>query len=183
MAEDHPADNETLLLASVRQDPRIFGQVYQLYVERVFKYLFSRTGNVQEAEDITAQTFLTAFERFQQYRQDGHFAAWLFAIARNKTTDAFRRDRHNLPIEDAETIPAAGDPLGEVIRSEQAAVLAGLIRALPEDERELLRLRFLAEMSFAEMARLLGRNEDTVKKSLYRLLARLQSQVEVSYDR
>jgi RNA polymerase sigma-70 factor (ECF subfamily) len=60
--------------------------------------------------------------------------------------------------------------------------LAQLIAALPEDERELLRLRFLASLSFPEMARLLRRNEEAVKKSLYRLLARLHDQVEVTHD-
>jgi len=57
-----------------------------------------------------------------------------------------------------------------------------LIRALPEEEHELIRLRYIAELSFSEIGRLLNRSEDAVKKSLYRLLARLQSQLEVSHE-
>jgi RNA polymerase sigma-70 factor (ECF subfamily) len=57
-----------------------------------------------------------------------------------------------------------------------------LIQALPEEDRELLRLRFLAEMSFPEIARILHRNEEAVKKTIYRLLARLHSQLEVSNE-
>jgi len=69
-----------------------------------------------------------------------------------------------------------------VIQSDQAAFLSNLIRALPEEDRELLRLRFLADMSYPEIARFLHRKEEAVKKSIYRLLARLKSQVEVSND-
>jgi RNA polymerase sigma-70 factor (ECF subfamily) len=69
-----------------------------------------------------------------------------------------------------------------VIQSEQTAVLSKLIQALPEEDRELLRLRFLAAMSFPEIAHFLHRNEEAVKKSIYRLLARLHSQLEVSNE-
>jgi RNA polymerase sigma factor (sigma-70 family) len=69
-----------------------------------------------------------------------------------------------------------------IIRSERAESLSQLIRALPEGERELLRLRYLAELSFREIALAVNKNEDAVKKSLYRLLERLQVQLEVSND-
>lgn len=173
---------ELSIIRATREDPKAFGKLYQLYVEQVFRYLYSRVGNVHEAEDATAQTFLAAFESFDRFRQDGHFASWLFTIARNKAMDQFRRRRNSASIDDIEDIPVETDPLAGVIQSEQAAALAKLIRALPEEDRELLRLRFLADMSFPEIARLVQRNEDTVKKIIYRLLARLHSQLEDSNE-
>jgi RNA polymerase sigma factor (sigma-70 family) len=71
------------------------------------------------------------------------------------------------------------DLLVEVIRSEQIDQLSALIQSLGDDEQELLRLRYVADLSFSEMADLLGKRQDAVKKSLYRLQARLQSQMEV----
>jgi RNA polymerase sigma-70 factor (ECF subfamily) len=175
-----PNSDETVLIHAARKDPKAFGGLYKLYVEQVFRYLVSQTGNVQEAEDITAQTFLAAFESFRRFRQEGHFASWLFAIARNKAMDYFRQRKIVAPIDDANEIPVESNPLSGMIRSEQSVELGKLIQALPEDERELLRLRYLAELSFPEIARLLHRNEDAVKKSTYRLLARLHSQLEAS---
>lgn len=174
--------DELKIIKAAREAPKAFGELYRLYVEQVFGYLYSRIGNVHEAEDATAQTFLAAFESFDKFRQDGHFASWLFTIARNKAMDHYRQRKNTSSIDDANDIPAENDPLQEVIQSEQSAELAKLILALPEDDRELLQLRFLASMSFPEMAQLLHRNKDAVKKSLYRLLTRLQSQVEVSND-
>jgi len=137
---------------------------------------------LHEAEDVTAQTFLAAFESFDKFRQDGHFASWLFGIARNKAMDHFRKRKNTTSIDEVYDIPVENDPLYGVIQSEQTAALSKLIQALPEEDRDLLRLRFLADMSFPEIAYLLHRNEEAVKKTTYRLLARLHSQLEVSND-
>jgi len=177
-----PKADETVLVQATLQDPGKFGELYRIYVERIFRYLYSRVGNVQEAEDLTAQTFLAALETIEHYRENGHFAAWLFGIARNKAVDHYRRREKVDPLEEEHQSSGENDPLTGIIRSERAEALAGLIRALPESERELLRLRYLAELSFDEMAHALKRNADAVKKSLYRLLHRLQHQLESSND-
>jgi RNA polymerase sigma-70 factor (ECF subfamily) len=178
---DRGAD-ELIIIKSAKKNPRVFGELYKLYVEQVFRYLFSRIGNVHDAEDITAQTFLIAFEGFDRFRQDGHFASWLFTIARNKSIDFFRQQKNVTSIDEIDDISIEIDPLFGVIRSDQIAVLAKLIQKLTEEDRELLRLRFLASMSFPEIAHHLHRNEEAVKKSIYRLLARLHSQMEVSNE-
>jgi len=177
-----PQFEELKMIQAARLDPRAFGELYLRYVKRVFKYLYSRVGSVQEAEDLTAQTFLAAFESFDRFHQDGHFAPWLFTIARNKAMDHFRRHKKGSFTHEISDVPVEFDPLEGVVQSEQVATLSRLIRTLPEEDRELLRLRFLAEMSFPEMARLLHRQEDAVKKSVYRLLSRLHNQMEVSND-
>jgi len=174
--------DELRIIKAARQDPKAFGELYMLYVEQIFRYLYSRVGNVPEAEDATAQTFLVAFESFDKFRQDGHFASWLFTIARNKAMDHFRQRKNISSIDEAADIPVDNDPLYGVIQSEQTAALSTLIQALREEDRELLRLRFLATMSFPEIAHFLHRNEDAVKKAIYRLLARLHSQLEVSNE-
>ena len=169
------------LIEAARKDPNEFGELYLLYAQPVFRYLFSRIGNLSEAEDATAQTFLAALERFPKYRHDGYFASWLFSIARNKAMDYFRNRRKETPLEEAEFIPADGNMLQQVIKTERITALSKLIRALHEEEQELIRLRFVAELTFAEIGHLLGQKEDTVKKSIYRLLARLKVQLEDSH--
>jgi RNA polymerase sigma-70 factor (ECF subfamily) len=178
---NHKLD-ETKMIQAVRHDPKAFGELYKLYVEQVFRYLYSRIGNVHEAEDITAQTFLSAFESFDKFRQDGHFASWLFTIARNKAMDHYRQRDRLSPIDEAQQISVEDNALAAVIQTERIAILSKLIESLSEEDSELLRLRFLAEMSFREIAHFLHRNEDAVKKSVYRLLARLHSQLEVSNE-
>ncbi|NPV57005.1 MAG: sigma-70 family RNA polymerase sigma factor [Anaerolineae bacterium] len=179
IAGDDPlGSDETGIVQAARQDPKAFGALYLRYVEQVYRYLYSKLDNVHEAEDLTAQTFLAAFESFEILRNDDHFAAWLFTIARNKAMDHFRKNKQRETLHEPADIPAEDDPLSSVIRSEQALALSKSIRNLTEEEQEMLRLRFLAEMSYVQIGRILHRNEGAIKKAIYRLLARLQSQLE-----
>ncbi len=178
--EDFEKNIKTLnLIKAAKEDPWAFGELYKIYVEQVFRYLYSRTRNLQEAEDATAQTFLAAFESINTLRQDKNFVPWLFGIARNKAIDQIRKREHSLNIEDSFKVSEDRDSLSQVIQTEQLTTLSKLILSLPEKDRELLRLRFLGELSYQEIARLLHRNKEAVKKSIYRLLARLQNQMEV----
>jgi RNA polymerase sigma-70 factor (ECF subfamily) len=182
LTQDSQKPDEAALIAAAKKDPREFGQIYHLYIQSIFRYLYSRIGSLPEAEDATAQTFLAALEALDRYQHKGHFAAWLFSIARRKAMDHFRTQRSQMPLENAENVPSETDLLQQVIQTEQITVLAKLIIALPEEEHELIRLRYIAELSFSEIGRLLNRSEGAVKKSLYRSLARLQSQMEIPYE-
>ena len=182
LPEDFQKPNEADLIAAAKKDPKEFGQIYHLYIQSIFRYLYSRIGSLPDAEDATAQTFLAALEALDRYQHRGHLAAWLFAIARRKAMDHFRRQRQQVPLENAENISSETDLLHEVIQTEQITSLATLINALSEEEHELIRLRYIAELSFSEIGRLLHRNEAAVKKSLYRLLARLQSQLDITHE-
>ncbi len=177
-----PADEEAALVAQAQADPQAFGLLYDLYVRRVYRYLLSRTGDGAVAEDITAETFLAALEALPRYHHRGRFASWVFAIARNRARDHFRRRRGQVALDDAEQVPDEADLLQGAVQGERSAALARKIAALPEEERELIRMRYVADLSFADMASLLGRREDAVKKSLYRLLARLQDRLEADCE-
>lgn len=165
------------LIHAARQDPTHFGHIFQKYGERIYRYLYSHTNNIQEAEDITAQTFLVALESIHRYRGDGHFPAWLFGIARNKLMDHYRQSKTISSIDMLE-VPVNSHSIDSVIRDEEISRLLVLLNTLPEDDQELLRLRFVGEMSFPEMAVLLRKKEEAVKKSVYRLIGRLQKQLK-----
>lgn len=171
--------DEAALVSAAQRDPAEFTALYDRYFRPIYRYLYSRVGSVPDAEDLTAQTFLAALEALPNYHQRGCFSAWLFTIARNKTMDHYRH-RPAEPLDESHP-DKAEDPLVLVIRSDQFEQLSHLVSRLDEDEQELIRLRCVAELSFAEIGACLGRKEDTVKKAFYRLAARLQRQLEVSH--
>jgi RNA polymerase sigma factor (sigma-70 family) len=175
----YPIEDISRLIEAARQDPLAFARLYDHFSKPIYRYLYSRVGNQADAEDLTAQTFLMALEKLQRYREQGNFKAWLFTIAHNKAMDHFRTKRTELQLDVAEMRAGQTDPLTNVIQSEQIQQLSALIRSLDQNDQELLRLRYVADLSFAEMAALLGKREDAVKKSLYRLQTRLQGQLEV----
>jgi RNA polymerase sigma-70 factor (ECF subfamily) len=121
---------------------------------------------------------MTAYEVLDRYRERGLFSAWLFRIAQSKMNDHFRRSKREVGLEAAGELLEREDALGALIRAEELTRMRSLIQHLEAEDQELIRLRYVAELSFAEMAELLNRREDAVKKAVYRLLARLKNEME-----
>lgn len=176
--ESHEMKDE-FLVARVPRDLGAYAELYDRYLNPVYRYFFLRLGSRPEAEDLTSQVFLAALESLSSYRSGGSFRAWLFGIARRKLADHYRLRRPQVSLEQVGDLPARHEPaLARLASREQLRGLAELVAGLRDSERELLSLRFAAGLSFAEMAHLLKRKESAVKMSLYRLLERLERQLE-----
>jgi RNA polymerase sigma-70 factor (ECF subfamily) len=176
------SDSDAELVVLSQKDPTAFAILYDRYVDSVYHYLYSRVGNMPDAEDLTSQVFLTALERLPKYRHQGRFLAWLFTIARNRAIDFFRKKKPREWSEVSDTPDGLPDLLTRTIHTEEIHRLKLLIHVLPEEDQELIRLRFTAELTFPEIALILKSSEEAVKKHLYRLLARLECQLEGNHD-
>lgn len=159
-----------------------FKPLYLKWLSPVYRYFYHRVGNVKDAEDLTSQVFLKVYEQFPNYSEQGHFPAWLFTIARHKATDFFRIQPTTSSLENEDTADQTIDLLAQAVQTDEIKRLRLLIRSLSEEEQELLRLRFVVEFGYREIADLLSRKEDAVRKSISRLLARLQSQLEGNHE-
>jgi RNA polymerase sigma-70 factor (ECF subfamily) len=178
----HHKVEEQILIKAARDDPQAFGKLYQRYIHQVVRYLYSRLGNIRDAEDVAAQTFISAFEAFGSFKRDKYFSSWLFTIARNKSVDHYRKSRPTEQLEES-TLPASHEAPEKLLeRSDELNDIARLIRKLPDEDQELMRLRFVAELSFQEMAALLHRRNEAVKKAVYRILAKIKAQMEVGNE-
>jgi RNA polymerase sigma-70 factor (ECF subfamily) len=185
LPEDKPEDSDVFeWVVTAQQSPQAFGVLYRQFVTPIFRYLCSRTENVQEAEDLTSQTFIKALESLPQLRRADRFAPWLFTIARNKAMDHFRKQKKHVDVQttDPQMFVDHQDLAAGLIRSERVAQLIPLLERLDEPDLELLRLRFLGELTFREIAEVTQRSSSAVKKSYYRLLARLKRQLEESNE-
>ena len=173
---------DEFLLKDATIDPTAFIGLYNIYVRPIYRYIYTKVGEAKQAEDLTAQVFLEALESLPRYRHDGHFAAWLFSIARHKVTDYYRTRHEGIPIEAVRGETEKAEPLAGLIHEEEISRLSGYIHQLKEDDQELLRLRLVAELNFGEVARLTHCNMETAKKRYYRLITQLREQMEVEND-
>ena len=176
--QESSLDSEADLVRAAQLNPGNFHQLYDRWVTPVYQYLFFQTGSRADAEDITSQVFLSAYQALPRYRHKGRFAGWLFTIARNNLRDFFRKRSREVPLDAAGSLASQADPAAEVAALDDLQRLRRLIAGLADEEQELIRLRYVADLSFADMAAVLGRREDAVKKSLYRLQARMLSLLE-----
>lgn len=169
------AVDDAALVQAARRDTAAFAALYRRYVTPVYRYLCSRAGNEADAQDLTAQVFLEALESLHRYHDRGNFAAWLFTIARRRAIDHYRH-RPTLTLEEIAEPADDRDPLSNVMRHESLVRLAALVSQLNDDQRELLRLRFAAGLTFGQMGNVLGRREAAVKMAVHRLLEHLKDQ-------
>src|SRR5512143_1773043 len=128
MPDDIPA-----LVAAALENPAAFGRLYDRYVQPIYRYIYSRVGSAHEAEDITSQTFIVAYESLPRYRERGQFSAWLFRIARSKMMDHFRRSRREIGLEGVAHAVGGEDALSSIIRDEELSRLRSLIQKSNEE--------------------------------------------------
>lgn len=162
-----------------KRDPAAFTALYRAYAARVYRYVYARVSNHQDAEDLTAQVFEAALNGLKGFGGQKNFPAWLFTIARNKIVDNYRRRKPNVSLDAVQDIPAdLPDPLHQVQEIENLEHLAGLVNELEADKQELIHLRFAARLTYAEIGDVVGKSEGAVKMSIHRLLQDLQEQME-----
>lgn len=176
-----PELEDALILEVIKGNPSALAAVYDFYARRIYRYFYSRVENSEDADDLTAQTFLSVIEALPRYQHRGQFTAWIFQIARSKAMDFFRRDHSKLQKETDLSGIVFDETLEEVIEGQTVETLRLMIQLLDEDERELLRLRFVVDLSYVEIAELLGRKEDAVRKSVNRIIERLYVRMEVEH--
>jgi RNA polymerase sigma-70 factor (ECF subfamily) len=192
-ARDRPRvaylDRDRALVDAARSDPLRFDALYRKYLAQVYSYAYYELGDHHEAEDATERTFLqalTALPRFEERARpaDGEgastFRVWLFQIARNVVANQ-RRGRRRHPERPLEAAAVIADPLdieGGVAARDEAVAAWAAVGRLPVERRRALVLRFVDEMSTAEIAGVLGRSEGAVRVLIHRALRSVAKDLE-----
>ena len=174
-------NEEDVLTRAAQGDRDAFGLLYGRYIDRIFNYVYYRTGNLHDAEDLTARVFQRAMNHIQNYTDRGvPFSAWLYRIAHNLVAN-WHRDRsrrQEIPINDVPSLPSRGDhPERNLVHSQEQDSLLRLIRRLPPERQSLLILKFVEDMSNAEIGAIMGRSEGAVKSLYHRTLLALRDQL------
>jgi RNA polymerase sigma-70 factor (ECF subfamily) len=159
-------------------------QVYAEQLPRVFNFFRYRFGDTADAEDLTARTFEKAWRARHRYRRDvAGFATWLLTIARNVAIDHMRARQRYEPIETAWAVAASGKtPEQTVVQRSEAQRLGTLLGTLPPRQRELLALKFGAEMTNRDIARATGLSESNVGTILHRAVETLRERWRGDHD-
>lgn len=171
-------DDEQDLVARAQRDPEAFGVLYDRYVDDIFRYLRSRTGNTQLAEDLTAETFLAALKGLWRYRWTGKpFSAWLYRIAVARLGDCYRKRRtETVALELATELPELNT--AAIFAADDAETLRRAIAQLPPAQVEAIMLRYFEDLPIANIAYAMRCGPNTVKSHLHRGLARLRHLLE-----
>lgn len=172
------AVTENELAVSARYDRNAFAELYERYFDKVYTYVFYRSGNQASTEDIVSETFLRALQHIDTFQpRDGGFGAWLLRIARNRMIDHRRQEGQLLPL--PETVAdQVTSPEQRVIDAETGEALRRLVAALPPEQNDAVILKYAMGMKNRDIARVMGKSETAISSLLHRALQNLRGEVK-----
>ena len=175
------SDTDALARAA-EGDNEAFGILYDRYIGRIYNYIYYRTGNQHDAEDLTSRVFTRAIKHIPNYEDRGlPFSAWLYRIAHNLVAN-FHRDnsrRQIVELDESYRLPSNLEhPEVKVERTQQEQALMELVSSLPEDRQQLLILKFVDHFSNAEIGEIMGKTEGAIKSLYHRTLLSLRDEVK-----
>jgi len=165
-----------LVARAIEGDGDAFGVLYRYHMEPIYRYVFLRVGNAAEAEDLTEDVFVRAWEALPNYQITQHpFKSWLYRIAHNLVVDYHRKQKPlELADEELQVDPAAPSlPEDAIVLSQEANILAEAVQKLGEEEQVVVLLRFVDGLSHKEVAEVIGKSEAASRVIQHRALATL----------
>lgn len=161
--------------------PSDFTAFYQKNVQRVFRYVLFRVSCNQEvAEDLTQDIFLKAYKAFGTYDAERSGSSWIYTIAKNTLIDWYKKQHPTEDIANYEdSLTLSSDAWEMHAANEDSQALLDLIAALPADDAELVRLRYLEGWDYAGLAPILQKNESALRAQASRAIKRLKQQIRL----
>jgi RNA polymerase sigma-70 factor, ECF subfamily len=164
-----------LIERAASRDGEAFAQLYERYVDKIYRYIYYRNKKVQESEDLTAFVFLKAWEAISDCRWKGYpFSAWLYRIAHNQVIDFYRTWHETLSLDLARTREGEGDPVEAAERSSTSRQIRAALVHLTEEQRRVIVLRFALGYSTKEAAVIMDKEAGAVRSLQVRALRALQ---------
>lgn len=176
------ADMLALLEAARRCESAAYDRIYNLYADRVFRYLYARLGQREMAEDLTADVFVRLLQNLPRFRVNGarpvaSFSAFVYRVAGNLLTDQYRKQKHR-EHQDIDDQPNLADrrpePLAQTTTAENSRELMNAMAKLGSEQQAVLRYRFGDEFSVLEVAEIMGKTTGAIKALQHRAIASLR---------
>jgi RNA polymerase sigma-70 factor (ECF subfamily) len=175
------SNDDSVLESAIEGDNEAFGALYERYVGKIYNYIYYRVGNISDAEDLTERVFLRAMRHISNYSHRGlPFSAWLYRIAHNLVANWHRDNsrRKDVPLDEGMLISQQFNiPEHELLQSEERGRLLDVIHKLPADRQELLILKFVDNLSNAEIGKVMGRTEGAIKSLYHRTLLSIRDEL------
>ncbi|HPD55240.1 MAG TPA: RNA polymerase sigma factor [Candidatus Paceibacterota bacterium] len=162
-----------------------FGEIYELFVERIYRYIYLKTNNKEEAEDLTQQVFTKAWEALPQFKfYKNPFSSWLYSIARNLIIDFYRKKKPDFSLDGENALDVVDnlDLVEQFAIQEEVQRVLEFINQLPSEQKELLLLRFVDDLSYDEIAAIMNKSPLTLRVIQHRALKRLKGIMEKDGD-
>jgi len=181
-------DNSLFLRLKKYKDKQAFLLAYDQYAESIYRFIFFKIGQEEDARDLTSAVFLKCWSYVQEGKlnDDNEYKSlksFLYKIARNQTIDYYRQKRDHAPIEEAEELVDEKQDLSIIDQSIALEAVKDKLLYLKDDYRSVLIMRYINELSISEISDITGKAKGTVRVTIMRALTALKNLVENQNDR
>jgi RNA polymerase sigma-70 factor (ECF subfamily) len=162
-----------------KSDPVSFGELYDRYAGRIYRFVRARIRDDGLAEDVTAEVFLNALRHIEGYQDQGRpFSCWLYRIAVNAVASHYRNQRSSVSLDERlGLVSPLLDPLDEVVDRERLRTIWQAVDGLPVQQRAAMILKFSEDMTMEEIGAVLGKSSAAAKLLIYRAMQRLRREL------
>ena len=172
-----PATDATLVLGTLQGDRSAFGELYDRRARLIRAICYDTTRDLHAAADLTQEVFLRAYRSFSRLRAGSNYRAWLYKIATNCAYTTLKRAGREVDLEDFDRLASHdGHPEKRVIDREATRQLHSLLDELPPKQQAAVVMRYLQELSYAEIAQALDCSEDSARANVYQGIRRLRQE-------
>jgi len=152
-----------------------FTDLYNLYVRKIYEFVYFKTHHKQISEDLTSEIFLKALENFKKYSaKKGKFSSWIYGIARNTVIDYYRTKKYEYDIADAWDLSAKDDVGLDIENKERIEKVRRFLNKLTSEQRDIIILRIWSDLPYREIAEIMGKTEANCKMIFSRALAKVR---------
>lgn len=174
-------DEKILLKKCQNGDLTHFGKLYDLYIKKIYDFVFYKTNHKEIAEDLTSKVFLKALNKIDSFKiEGGSFQAWLYMIARNTVIDHYRTYKSESDIDDFWDISSSENIERDIDMKHKLEKVDEYLKNLKSDQREILIMRIWQGLSYREIAEILGKSEASCKMKTARVLNKLRKEMPLS---
>ncbi len=183
ISSDNLANNQDALAGLLQRakngEEAAFGEIYNLYFKKIYRFIFYRVGHKEAAEDLAEEVFLKAFSKLSSLSNWNSFEAWLYQVARNLVIDYYRGKRATVALDEVEnTLEYETNVIDVVNLQEQQKILLKLLKELGAEQQIVIKLKFFEDLENWEIAELLHKNEGAIRVIQHRAVSKLQELIK-----
>lgn len=183
MSETSENDIKLLVKKIKKGDKEAFEEIYNLFAERIFRYIYLKIGNKEEAEDLTQQVFIKVWEAIDNFQfRKNPFSSWIYRIAHNLVVDFYRKQKDLLSLNDDIKVEII-DSLNleeRLYYKEELRKILKIINQLPTTQRDILILRFIDDLSYREIAKIMKKSPLSLRVLQHRALKKLKELFKIN---
>lgn len=171
------SDKSVILLAK-QGNEQAFGQLYELYFEKIYKFIYFRVSHKEIAEDLAEDVFIKAWTSIATVKEDS-FNGWLYQIAKNKVIDYYRQKKVTVDIEEIQNVLESDQDINDDANTViERKVFMEALKQLTPEQQIIIKLKYIEDMDNAEIAELINKSEGSIRVVQHRAIAKLQELIK-----